>query len=180
MPTCKKCGRKGLFLFLSADGLCGDCCKSERQMDKAIRQINKQIHTLEKERENVLTAQELTPPDLNGYSRTYHYKDVNIYVSWQYSGQYGKSCKSIGMRRGDGVQLKSRRAEDDPEQVFVVWRDLEIGTMKSNRLRSMVHQWQAANLPLECVVAAVGGEQKLLLEFAFYGKPTSAGRAPKR
>ena len=177
MPTCKKCGRKGLFLFLSPDGLCNDCRKAILQAENAARQIDKQIHTLEKEREKVLTSQDLTPPALDGHSRSYHYKDVNIYVSWQYGGSYGKTCKSIGMRRGDPVQLVARRVEDDPEQVFVVWHGLEIGTMKSNRLRGMVRQWQASNLPVECVVAAVGGEQKLLLEFAFYGKPKPSERS---
>ena len=180
MSTCKKCGRKGLFLLIGPDGLCNDCRKENRQIDKAIHQINKQIHTLEKERDAVLTAGELTPSEMDWHARSYHYKDVNIYVAWQYGGNYGKSCKSIGMRRGDPVQLVSRRAKDDPEQVLIVWHGLEIGTMKSNRIRGMVHQWQAANLPVECIVAAVGGEQKLLLEFAFYGKPKPAGRSTGR
>lgn len=180
MPACKKCGRKGLFLFLSPDGLCNDCRMAALQTENAVHQINKQVHALEKERERVLSAQDLTPPELDGHSRSYHYKDVNIYVSWQYGGSYGKTCKSVGMHRGDPVQLIACRAEDDPEQVLVVWHGLEIGTMKSNRLRGMVRQWQAASLPVECIVAAVGGEQKLLLEFAFYGKPKSTGRSTNR
>lgn len=177
MPACKKCGRKGLFLLVSPDGLCNDCRKTALQAENTVHQINEQVHTLTKEREKVQSCQELTPSERDGHTRSYHYKDVNIYVGWQYGGGYGKTCKSIGMRRGDLVKLIARRSDDDPEQVVAVWHDLEIGTMKSNRLRGMVRQWQAAKLPVQCVVAAVGGEQKLLLEFAFYGKPKPAGRS---
>lgn len=171
MVKCKKCGREGLFLLVGLDGLCSNCRKQERETDSMIRKINRQIHRLEAEREAVVSAPELTPPEVDGYSRSYHYKDVNVWVNWQYGGQYGKSCADIGMRRGDVVELVPHRRKDDPEQVSIRWHGMEVANMKTSRMRKMVRQWQKAKLPIRCVVAAVGGEQKLLLEFAFYGKP---------
>lgn len=171
MGFCKKCGRKGLFLLIGRDGLCGACRRTEREMETAMRQINQQIEQLDKERDSVLSAPDLTPQEVDGYARSYHYKDVNVWVNWQYGGMYGKSCSSIGMRRGDSVELVPHRRKDDPEQVSIRWRDVEVGNMVTGRMRGMVRQWQAAKLPVRCSVSAVGGEQKLLLEFAFYGRP---------
>lgn len=173
MGICKKCGRRGLFLLIGLDGLCTDCRKAVRAADQAVRQINQQIKRLDGERDFALSAQDLTPQQADGYARSYHYKDVNVWVDWQYGGQYGKSCASIGMRRGDEVELVPHRRKDDPEQISIRWHGIEVANMKTNRMRSMVHQWQAAKLPVRCAVAAVGGEQKLLLEFSFYGRPNS-------
>ena len=173
MPICKKCGRKGFFIFVDMDGLCASCRKAERDVDRAVRQINRQGRELEMERASVLAATDLTPEEIDGLARSYHYKDVNVWVDWRYGGQYGKNCASIGMRRGDMVELVPHRRKDDPEQVSIRWKGMEVANMKTGRMRGMVRQWQAAKLPVRCVVAAVGGEQKLLLEFSFYGKPDS-------
>ena len=171
MGICKKCGRKGLFLLIGRDGLCGNCRKTYRETETTIRKIDRQIEQLDKERDSVLSAPDLTPQEVDGHIRSYHYKDVNVWVNWQYGGVYGKSCASIGMRRGDLVELVPHRRKDDPEQVSVRWNGVEIANMKTGRMRGMVQQWYAAKLPVRCVVSAVGGEQKLLLEFAFYGRP---------
>ena len=115
---------------------------------------------------------DLTPASYNGRSRKYHYKDVNVWVRWEYGGHYGKSCESIGMKRGDALQLLPPKEKDeDPHSVAIVWNGTEIGYMKTNRMRDMVHSWNAANLPVLAFVSHVGGEEKLLVEFAFYGSP---------
>ena len=179
MPTCKKCGRKGIFVLVDKDGLCLSCRDEERDADRAVWQINRQVQKLEGERKAVLCASGLTPEEVEGLARSYHYKDVNVWVDWRYGGQYGKSCASIGMRRGDMVELVPHRRKDDPEQVSIRWKGMEVANMKTGRMRTMVRKWQAAKLPVRCVVAAVGGEQTLLLAFAFYGKPDSHTKGGK-
>lgn len=137
-----------------------------------------QTKALEAERAAAKSSSDITPESLIGKRRSYHYKDVNIYVLWKYGGRYGKSCESIGIRRGDAVELLPpkdpdiiKNSGDDPESLAVVWHGIEIGTMKSNRLRSMVHQWKNAGLPVLANVSQVGGEQGIMLEFAFYDRP---------
>lgn len=176
MGKCTRCGRGGLFLSINKNGLCSNCQKEVNQIDYAISKINQQIHQLETERASVLSSADLTPTKLEHYSRSYHYKDVNVYVFWQYGGGYGKTCESIGMKRGDFVKLVPCHNDEDPEKVSVYWQGIEIAAMKSNRLRGMVHQWIDNELPIQCIVSAVGGEQKLLLEFAFYGRPTKKNK----
>lgn len=135
--------------------------------------LDRQI--LQREAEHSLAAElpDLTPASLNGNNRKYHYKDVNVWVRWEYGGQYGKSCESIGMKRGDALQLRPPKEKDpDPGSVAIYWKGTEIGYMKTNRMRDMVHSWHAANLPVLAVVSYVGGEEKLLVEFSFYGTPT--------
>ena len=144
MPKCKGCGKEKLLLL---QGLCSNCRKAEKSTKIGVSQIVKQVEQLSKERE----------------------KAVNIY--WQYGGQYGKDCKSIGMKRGQHVELVPHPEEEDPSNISILWKNKEIAKMKDNRLRGMVHQWFDRELPVQCIVASVGGEQKLLLEFAFYGRP---------
>ncbi|MGM9593153.1 MAG: hypothetical protein ACI3U8_02250 [Candidatus Onthomonas sp.] len=147
-------------------------------IDDTIASLNAQVKALETERAEAKSSSDITPESLSGKSRSYHYKDINIRVIWKYGGQYGKTCESIGIRRGDAVDLLPPNDPDviestdgDPEAVAVVWHGIEIGTMKANRLRSMVHQWKAAGLPILANVSHVGGEQRIMLEMAFYGRP---------
>lgn len=157
----------GLFDFL----------KKERtieviQNNKSYEELGRQIRDLEEERAKVADSKDLTPESIAGKKRKYHYKDVNIVLSWKYSGQYGETCSSIGMKRGDMVELLQPNCKtDDPEEITVNWKGIDIGVMKNNRLRSMVHQWKRAGYPVLSVVSQVGGEQKLFIEFAFYGSP---------
>ena len=146
--------------------------------DEIIDVIESQINALTEEREQVIASPDLTPESMMGKKRTYHYKDVNIWTIWKYNGSYGTSYQDIGVQRGNTVEpLPPKdsdilaRIGDDPEAIALVWRGIELGSMKSNRLRSMVHQWKEANLPVLAVVSQVGGEQKIMFEFAFYGRP---------
>lgn len=140
--------------------------------DQIISSVNKQIETMAEERESVLASDDLTPETIGGKRRKYHYKDVNIWVVWQYSGRYGKSCKSAGIKRGDPVQLRAVNNDpEDPEAIAVYWNGDKIGYMKTNRLRNMVRSWRKARLPIRAIVSQVGGEQKIFLELAFYGNP---------
>lgn len=137
------------------------------------RELDKQIDRKDAERTQVNEMADLTPATYDGQKRRYHYKDVNIWVRWEYSGQYGKSCQSIGMKRGDTLWLLPPKEKgDDPRSIAIYWNRIEIGYMKSNRMRDMVHSWQAAKLPVLAVVSKVGGEEKLYIEFAFYGMPS--------
>lgn len=136
----------------------------------AYEDIDNQIRALETESNFVKNAADLTPPEFHNQKRRYHYKDVQPVVFWQYGGRYGKSCESIGVKRGDPIRLTPpQQATDDPQDLAINWSGTDIGIMKNNRLRGMVHQWQAANLPVLAAVSFVGGESKLLIEFAFYG-----------
>lgn len=180
MAICRICGRKKPAAFLSRDGICNAC---QKQIKESIEKINKQIQNLQMEHEAVLESADLTPETIFDFQRAYHYKDVNVWVVWQYSGRYGKTCSSLGMKRGDLVDLYPHQIEDDPKSVTILWHETEIAHMKNNRLRDMVLKWQAENLPVLAVVSAVGGEQKLMLEFAFYkrsSKMTEAGKNGKR
>lgn len=134
--------------------------------------IGKQIERKDAERAMVNDSMDLTPPTYNGHTRKYHYKDVNIRVRWEYCGHYGKSCKSIGMKYGDVLDLlPPQDPDEDRNSVAVVWHGKEIGYMKANRLQDMVHSWQAAGLPVLAIVSMVGKEEKLYVEFSFYGTP---------
>ena len=144
----------------------------EVPIKKVLKQIDNQVESLTKEREKVNSSDSLTPEFISNKKRRYHYKDVNVIVYWQYGGQYGKTCKSIGMKRGDFVELlPPQQNTDDPDDIAIKWKGIDIGIMKPNKLRSMVHEWKAAGLPVLAIVSQVGGEQKLFLEFAFYGFP---------
>ena len=138
----------------------------------ALHDLNKQGERKDAERTQVNEMVALTPSTYNCLKRRYHYKDVNIRIRWEYSGQYGKSCQSIGMKRGDVLQLLPPKEKDqEPGAVAVVWKGIEVGYMKANRMQDMVHSWQAAKLPVLATVARVGGEEQLYIEFAFYGSP---------
>ena len=135
--------------------------------------IDKQIAEIESEHTLAKELPDLTPATYSGYNRKYHYKDVNVWVRWEYGGQYGKSCESIGMMRGDQLQLRQPKEKDqETGSIAICWKNTEIGYMKTNRMRDMVHSWQVANLPVLAFVSHVGGEEKLLVEFAFYGAPS--------
>lgn len=135
-------------------------------------ELQQQIHALQYEHDKVLASHDLTPESLGNTQRRYHYKDINIIVFWQYGGQYGKTCESIGVRRGDVVYLQPpQNKTDDPEDIAINWKGIDLGIMKQNRLRSMVHQWKSAGLPVLAIVSQVGGVHKLFIEFAFYGSP---------
>ena len=168
MPKCKGCGKEKLLLL---QGLCSNCRKAEKSTKIGVSQIVKQVEQLSKEREKAVNSKDLTPDNFKGLTRSNHYKDVNVTIYWQYGGQYGKDCKSIGMKRGQHVELVPHPEEEDPSNISILWKNKEIAKMKDNRLRGMVHQWFDRGLPVQCIVASVGGEQKLLLEFAFYGRP---------
>lgn len=173
MAVCRRCGRKGLFVLVDADGLCSACRKDSLKASI--------LHTFTAPFHND-PFEDLTPETYDGLPRSYHYTDVNPYVVWQYGGRYGKTCKSIGIRRGDPIIPRPLSLPDEPKNISLFWKDLEIAHMRSNRLRGMVYQWQENNLPILCKVFRVGGEENLLLEFAFYGKPVSshAGSSAKK
>lgn len=150
-----------------------DSIKQNIEAKLFLKKLNAAEDREDQERSAIIELEDLTPQSIDGHNRRYHYKDVNIWVVWQFSGHYGKSLNSSGMRRGDSVDLRSpRKKDEDPKAIAVYWKGNEIGYMKSNRLRDMVHQWKAAGLPVRAIISQVGGEQKVYIEFAFYGIPT--------
>lgn len=155
-------------------GLFGFLKKKDPEAEKLLETIKADIERQDAERAQICEMADLTPGSIAGKKRRYHYKDVNIWVKWEYGGHYGKSCESIGMKRGDALDLlPPKEKNEDPDAIAVCWKGTEIGFMKTNRLRSMVHQWKAAGLPVLAIVTQVGGEQKIYIEFAFYGAPKS-------
>lgn len=143
--------------------------EQQEQFNEGWKEVQQQIENKKREKEEALAAEDLTPEKLDGKKRSYHYKDVNIYVTWQYSGHYGKTLSDLGMVRGSAVSLILDPQGDDPECVKVCFDDITIGTMKTNKMRSMVYQWKERALPIMAVANCMGGEYKLLLEIAFYG-----------
>ncbi len=131
--------------------------------------IYAQIENIHQDHAQALASSNFTPEQIGTHKRSYHYKDVEIWVTWQYSGRYEKSCESAGIRCGDHLDLVCDNHDEDPDSVSVLWKGDIIGHMKSNRMRIMVRQWQENGLPVFCAVSHVGGETKILLEFAFYG-----------
>lgn len=117
------------------------------------------------------SSDELTPDNYQGQERSYHYTDVAVYVVWQYGGRYGTSCASAGMRRGQPVELIPQRYDSDRDAVVIQWNGNIVATMRSNRMRDMVKSWKQEGLPVLAKIGAVGGEEKLQLEVAFYGRP---------
>ena len=134
-------------------------------------ELKKQLGHIKREQQAVLSSEDLTPTELKGAKRSYHYKDVCPWIIWQYSGRYGKSCETIGIKRGDIISLTPVKDDDDPEAIGVYYKKTLIGHLRTNRLRSMIISWQASKLPVIAYASAVGGEHKLLLEIAFYGRP---------
>lgn len=167
MATCRGCGKTGLFVFVDDDGFCSNC-------RRGYKKVLKQAQRLASESESAQKSASLTPDNYQGQARSYHYKDVSPWIVWQFGGSYGKDCKSAGIRRGDKIDLVPHRRKDEPKEISLCWHGTEIAHMRSNRMRDMVHQWRKADLPVLCVVSHVGGESNLLLEFAFYGHPSSA------
>jgi hypothetical protein len=143
--------------------------EQKKQFEEGCKAVGEQIRKKEQETETALSAENLTPETMNGKKRSYHYKDVSIYVTWQYSGRYGKTLSDLGMKRGSEVSLILDPQSDDPECVRVCFNDVCIGNMRTSRMRSMVYQWNEKGLPIMAVANSVGGEYKLLLEIAFYG-----------
>lgn len=148
-----------------------DSLKEKQQGRKFAKEMSKQINQLEKETEKVLASADLTPEEYNGHQRKYHYKDVSPWIIWQYSGQYGKDCKSAGIRKGDSLDLIAQPTAEEPDNISIYWKKNHIGHMKSNRLRSMVKQWRSNGLPVIARVSHIGGEHNLMYEISFYGSP---------
>lgn len=160
----------GLFLFWGLKTR-----KGKNGIAKSISEhddIQRQLEAKDAEHKAAQSLPDLTPEALDGHPRNYHYKDVNVWVVWQFGGQYGKTCESIGIRRGDLLELGAPpKPDDDPDGVALFWKGTHIGYMKRNRMQDMVHEWKNAGLPIQAVVSYLGGESKLLVEFAFYGTP---------
>ena len=114
---------------------------------------------------------EFTPSTFQGYDRSYHYTDVMVIVVWQFGGKYGKTCSSAGMWNGAELKLVPKKRREDPKTVYISWKNQMVGLMRGNRMRDMVHVWMAEELPVLARAYRVGGEDNLLLELAFYGKP---------
>lgn len=140
--------------------------------------VNDIMTTSLREQEHIESLPAQAPDTLYGHRLKYHYKDVNIVVAWQYCGQYGQTCASIGVKRGDTLSLVAEPYKNyehdklDASNVSVYWGNVRLGVMKDNRLRNMVHQWQEADLPIFCAVTDTGEVNRLYVEFGFYGTPS--------
>lgn len=143
--------------------------KASIQQKKDIADLEDQAKRRQEEREHAEASEDLAPLEMDGKKRKYHYKDVEIVVFWQFGGQYGKSLRDIGMKRGDSVQLVHAPISDDPQRVLVVWDGNEIGELKHNRLREMVLSWKDKGYPVFSAVNGLYAIHKAFFEIAFYG-----------
>lgn len=150
-----------------------DHVSSDTEIDEAEAWINITKAKLKRDAEIgvVRDLEALAPKEINGYPLEYRYPDADIWVDWRYGGHYGKSCKSIGMKRGDILELIPSPSSEDPERVVIKWGNTEIGQMCINRKRGMVLDWMKEDLPVFSAVSFVSDESKPMIELAFYGKP---------
>lgn len=165
-----------VFLFWGFQKLRKKSHHKKDALQSGLNDVDRQIRAKESEHQAARSSQDLTPDDFMGYSRKYHYKDVSVWIIWQYGGQYGQTCESVGIKRGDLLDLipSSSDNSSDPNSISISWKEKHIGFMKENRMQKMVHDWKRAGLPVQAVVSFVGGESKLLVEFAFYGAPSTS------
>jgi len=151
-----------------------DTVKAYKKMktdDKQLQDMILENETITNEMSVVRELRKLAPDKIDQESLSYHYQDVNIHIAWQYGGHYGKSCKSIGVKRGDPLELNIEESEEQGTIVAVYWKGERIGEMKTNRLADMVIQWKDSDLPVFCAVSFLGGNNRIYFEFAFYGRP---------
>lgn len=134
-----------------------------------VAEAKRQLQVKMQEAETAEAAEDLAPEKMDGKKRRYHYKDVPIYVNWKYGGRYDETLDSLGVKRGDKLRLVRKPTEDDLDNVAVFWKTTEIGSMKSNRMRNMVIEWQEVGFPVFAAVNLIGEQHKLLAEIAFYG-----------
>lgn len=161
------------FLFWGYQTFRKKSLHKKAPLQSALNDVDRQIRAKESEHQVARSSQDLTPDDFMGYPRKYHYKDVAVWIVWKYSGQYGTSCESASIRCGDHLDLVPTSSSDSNE-IAIYWKENHIGFMKENRLQGMVCDWKKAGLPVQAVVSFVGGESKLLVEFAFYGAPSTS------
>lgn len=147
-----------------------DKLKKKPPQESGYEKAMRELETKQKEEETAKNAKDLAPETMNGLERSYHYKDVDIRVSWKYGGRYGGTLKDLRIKRGDQLRLVKTPTEDDADNVSVFWKKTEVGFMRGNRMRGMVAQWQDAGLPIFAAVNLVGEQHKLLAEIAFYGR----------
>lgn len=161
-----------VFLFWGFQKLRKKSRHKKDALQSGLNDVYRQIRAKESEHQAARSSQDLTPDDFMGYPRKYHYKDVAVWIVWQYGGQYGTSCESAGIRCGDHLDLVPTSSSGSNE-IAIYWKENHIGFMKENRMQGMVYDWKNAGLPVQAVVSFVGGESKLLVEFAFYGTPST-------
>ena len=161
-----------VFLFWGYQTLRKKSCRKKDSLQSALDDVDRQILAKESEHQAANSAPDLTPDRFMGYPRKYNYKDVAVWIVWQYGGQYGTSCESAGIRCGDHLDLVPISSSDS-NGIAIYWKENHIGFMKENRMQGMVYDWKNAGLPVQAVVSFVGGESKLLVEFAFYGTPST-------
>ena len=125
--------------------------------------------------EEALSLPALAPDEMDGLKMTYHYQDVRLEVPWQIGGGYGQSTKSIGVKRGDRLEIVPNpttvNGEQDPHNISIMWKRTILGDMRANKLRTMVHSWLQAGLPIYCGVTMPSTDRRFYIEFGFYGKP---------
>ena len=149
-----------------------------------LKTVEEIVAETEGESQLVLGLPSLAPETMHGMPSKYHYKDVVIGVHWKYGGRYEESCESIGMKRGDSLKLvyKPLTQEDgieDPNNISVYWHSIEIGHIRAPRMKSMILDWQADQLPIFCTVAYLGKIHPLYAEIAFYRPESSGPRSRK-
>lgn len=138
-----------------------------------LKTVEEIVAETEEEDQFVLDLPSLAPETMHGMPSKYHYKDVVIGVHWKYGGRYEESCESIGMKRGDTLKLvyKPLIQEDGTEDlnnISVYWHSTEIGHIRAPRMKNMILDWQADQLPIFCAVAYLGKVHPLYAELAFY------------
>lgn len=149
-----------------------------------LKTVEEIVAETEEETRLVLDLPSLAPDTMHGMPSKYHYQDVVIGVHWKYGGRYEESCESIGMKRGDPLKLvyKPLMQEDgteDPNNIAVFWHSIEIGHIRAPRMKSMILDWQADQLPIFCAVAYLGKVHPLYAELAFY-RPERTSSRPRK
>lgn len=140
---------------------------NEEEIEKEIRELN-----------DFYESPDLAPAEINGFARSYHYRDVNLRVPWQLRGEYDNeinSVRKLGVKRGDLLQISfdphNISDEYDPDNVVISWRGVKLGDMQKTRLRRMVKDWLQIGLPVFCAMSKLSDDRNFYIELGFYGKP---------
>jgi len=177
MAKCVKCGKRGLFLSVNAQGLCADCEKSARlaaeaaaKEEKAITEPKKEISPEQVAELEALIAEDedqdfvSVPESIAGIHVAYTYSDVKIYIPDDITVDFTQ------INPGDNVILLFEPENPyDAEAVAVYVEDEKIGYLNKGRIKDMVRDFKREKLPIWAHVSGIDDEEPLvMLYMAFY------------
>ena len=179
MAKCAKCGKRGLFLSVNAQGLCEACAESERLAVEAAEKAKEVPKEPEPKKEispervaelEALIAEDdeqdfvSVPSVIDGIQVAYTYTDVNIYIPDVITADFTK------IDPGDHVAFRFEPDNPYDSEAVAVWvKDQKIGYLNRGRIKDMVRDFREQELPIWAHVSGIDDEEPLvMLYMAFY------------